>query len=278
MPHKIVMRPRSHEIGDRAVKIVRYLMPDAWVDRGLNGQDYGIDLLLERFEAGGATGDQVAVQIRGTTTKTDWPPADPWKVDIETGLLRYARLFVTPFLLVVVPVEADPSGFCWLWLQECIDVVVAHDRPDWETQETLRLTIPQENCSLAEDFAERLTRIGGHPRVLRSMSRLARAQNEVRFLAGVVHDACIDGAFDYAREHLALAVEELEAARAEVAAGVEPRLRWVFTEGPAGEAIVAGKAALSSDDRAVLASAALSLRMAGESLSAFLAVLDDPGI
>jgi hypothetical protein len=100
----------------------------------------------------------------------------------------------------------------------------------------------------------------------------------VRFLAGVVHDACIDGALDYAREHLALAVEELEAARAEVAAGVEPRLRWVFTEGPAGEAIVAGKAALSSDDRAVLASAALSLRMAGESLSALLAVLDDPGI
>jgi Domain of unknown function (DUF4365) len=278
MPRKIRMRPRSHEIGDRAVKVVRYAIPDAWVDRGLGGQDYGIDLLLERFAEGAATGDQLVLQIRGTTRNTEWPPTDAWKVDVEAGLLRYARLFVTPFLLAVVPVEADPPGFCWLWLQEYVDVVVTYDQPDWALQKTVRLSIPQQNCSLEEDFENRLIRIGAHSRVLRSIGRLARAQNEVRFLAAAVHDDCLVGAFDHARENLGRALEELKVSRAADAATVLPQARPIFTEGPVGHAIDAAEAALSSDDPAAFAGAALSLRMAGESLSAFLAVINDPGI
>lgn len=60
-------RPNSHIIDTEACSFVTSLMPsENWVVRDLTERDFGIDKIFERFENGFATGELMAIQVKGT--------------------------------------------------------------------------------------------------------------------------------------------------------------------------------------------------------------------
>lgn len=61
-------RPNSHIIDTEACSFVTSLMPsENWVVRDLTERDFGIDKIFERFENGFATGELMAIQVKGTS-------------------------------------------------------------------------------------------------------------------------------------------------------------------------------------------------------------------
>lgn len=64
-------RPNSHIIDTEACSFVTSLMPsENWVVRDLTERDFGIDKIFERFENGFATGELMAIQVKGTNLDT----------------------------------------------------------------------------------------------------------------------------------------------------------------------------------------------------------------
>ena len=60
------IRPRAHEIDSQARRQVPGSLPAEWEHRELTGRDYGIDMTVEIFESGEATGRYLQLQIKGT--------------------------------------------------------------------------------------------------------------------------------------------------------------------------------------------------------------------
>ena len=63
------LRPKQHEIDQRACALFDISLPDSWLPRPIQS-DYGIDKEVEIFEAGKSTGLIFKVQIKGTEEPT----------------------------------------------------------------------------------------------------------------------------------------------------------------------------------------------------------------
>src|SRR5262245_57429177 len=124
------IRDPNHEIDTAARRIVPSLLPRAWEHREPGGRDYGIDMQIELFADGEATGKTLLMQIKGTGNEipTDLP-AFPF--DLKTQTLTYSELFAVPFLLAVCPVNSNPPRFFYVWLQEYIGVLLDEEKPGW---------------------------------------------------------------------------------------------------------------------------------------------------
>jgi hypothetical protein len=171
-------RPEQHAAETVARKAVVNALPAAWEPRDLTGRDYGIDLQVELFTDGEATGRALLLQIKAFSDVTASENGD-WLVDVDVQLLRYAELFAVPLLLAAVHPIEQGAGFRYLWLQEYIRVVLDVEKPAWRDHKaTVRLRVPHSNTMPGVE--DRLSWIAGAPQRLRGAVRAARIQHEVR--------------------------------------------------------------------------------------------------
>ena len=105
---------------------------------------------------------------------------DGLRFDAPVRLLRYAEMFVTPVLLVVCPVENQPTAWWYLWLQEYIRVVLDFDNLDWrDNRESVRVAIPGSNSMPGQEG--HLSFIARHPKRLRAWAQVARIHHELKY-------------------------------------------------------------------------------------------------
>lgn len=138
------LRPEAHEIDTLARRKVPLSFPDSWENREMTGTDYGIDMIIEIFKDGCATGSQLSLQIKGT--KTPIFAGENVLFDMPVNTLKYSEMFITPVLLALCPVDNCANGFYYLWLQEYIKIVLDQDSPNWRNNKTtVRVRIPSGN-------------------------------------------------------------------------------------------------------------------------------------
>jgi len=89
-------RPRSHELDDEARRVFERALPPSWVTRPVSNE-YGIDLEVEVFEDGQATGLLFKVQNKGTDAQGSRkiPPAK-----IKSRTFAYWAALDSPVLIV----------------------------------------------------------------------------------------------------------------------------------------------------------------------------------
>ena len=177
--NNILIRPESHEIDTLARRKVPFVFPKSWEHRELTGRDYGIDMIIELFEEGCATGTFLILQIKGTSVKIE-NRIKELKFDIPVRTLIYSELFIAPVLLVVCPINLNPIKFYYLWLQEYIRVVLNHDRPTWRNNKaTIRVSIPVNNYMPGNE--KHLFFIANFPNRLFDWTQLARICMNIKF-------------------------------------------------------------------------------------------------
>lgn len=159
-------RPSSHIIDTAACSFVTSLMPsESWVVRDLTERDFGIDKIFERFENGFATGELMAIQVKGTDKPLEDKPEIPFSIDTKT--LLYAEMFAIPFLLIRCSL-ADDGACYFVWLQEYIRVRLNFDNSSWRKQGSNTILIPASN-RLGDTSAEsRLIHISRFPKMKES--------------------------------------------------------------------------------------------------------------
>lgn len=119
-------------------KLLNHLHVD-WVVRSMEERDYGIDLQLEIFDSCNPTGSLIFGQLKGT--KNSFSEEDGFQFQVKT--LLYAELFSTPFFLFRTSTSDNKTRF--IWLQKYIETKLPVDSPEWRTQETVKVSMPEDN-------------------------------------------------------------------------------------------------------------------------------------
>ena len=172
------VRTVTHEIDSEARAIVSTLIPKKWEHREPGGRDYGVDLQLERFEDQKATGNILLLQIKGTRSELD---ERDLHFDLPVQTLKYAEMFVVPFLLVLCPTKSMPAKAYCCWLQEHIKVNLDFDNPTWrDNAATVRIHF-NPKFKLAE-AADVLGWISEEPQRLRDWLQVASLQHNFKYL------------------------------------------------------------------------------------------------
>lgn len=168
----------THEIDTIARRRVPLAFPAEWEHRELTGRDYGIDMMIEIFSNGVATGRNLLLQIKGTTEDVSKKNRICYDVPVKT--LKYSEMFLTPVLLVICPVNDIQCEFYYLWLQEYIKVVLDHDNPNWRlNRTTVRVQIPKRNFMPGDE--DKLNFIAGFPKRIFEWCQFARICRELEY-------------------------------------------------------------------------------------------------
>jgi len=174
----IYVRPEAHEIGTVARRKVPLAFPASWEHRELTGRDYGIDMIIEVFKNGCATGNTLSLQIKGTTKNLK--NAEKIIFDLPVKTLLYSEMFIVPMLLIVCQTNDESNHFYYLWLQEYIRVVLNHDNQKWrENTTTVRVSIPVTNCMPGDE--KKLSFISGFPKRIFDWCQFARICEDINY-------------------------------------------------------------------------------------------------
>jgi hypothetical protein len=172
------IRTETHEIDTAARALVPTLIGTNWEHRDVGGRDYGIDLQLERFEQGRATGNMLLLQIKGTRKI---PDETDLYFDLPVKTLKYAEMFAVPFVLVVCPVEAMPHRAYFCWLQEYVNVILDFENPTWRANTaTVRIRLNAQAQIPANNMV--LEWIAQEPQRLRDWLKIATLQHGFKYL------------------------------------------------------------------------------------------------
>lgn len=172
-------RSKTHEIDTHARRIVPFLLPREWEHREPGGRDYGIDMQIELFTEGNATGQTLLLQIKGTEKHVE-PKCGMIPFDLETQTLKYSELFSVPFLLIFCPVREKPEVSYFLWLQEYVSVVLDFEKPNWrQNTSTTRVHIPIGNK--IPGCEKKMERIAGEPSRTKGWGIFAHVHHELEW-------------------------------------------------------------------------------------------------
>lgn len=173
-----IVRPKAHEIDTLARRIVPLSFPKEWEHREITGTDYGIDMMIEIFKSGCATGNVLSLQIKGTTKNIK--QENKIAFDIPVTTLKYSELFLAPVLLVLCDVNNNNNGFYYLWLQEYIRVVLNFEKPNWrKNKATVRVKIPIDNYMPGSE--DKLDFIADYPRRIHDWCQFARIFEDLKY-------------------------------------------------------------------------------------------------
>jgi len=142
------IRPAAHRIETATRHLVLNLLSDDWIERAPGERDYGVDLTIERFPNGTASGEVLLLQLKGTEKAlryTNYGSNETIQWRVAARFLMYAELFATPVLLVVSSSQ-DPERFFFLWVQRYIAVALRNCEPAWRHQKTVTIHVPVQNC------------------------------------------------------------------------------------------------------------------------------------
>ena len=176
---RLYVRPEAHGVDTLARRQVPRALPVSWEHREFTGRDYGVDMVVELFQSGCATGAFLLFQIKGTQSEIDCDVAD-LAVDLHVRTLKYSELFIAPLLLTICPVKTEPPIFYYLWLQEYIRIVLDHDNPNWRSNRVrVRVKIPANNRVPGNEG--HLSFIADFPRRLFDWGQVGRIQHELQW-------------------------------------------------------------------------------------------------
>jgi len=132
-------RPRSHELKTWAEKqFFPSLLPSAWSTINLL-DDYGIDLTVEIFTQGSATGLCFAVQLKAATRLRHKRGHVPVRMRVST--LNYQLQYALPVLIVACDRQQETAY--WIWAREYTEQQLEKTCPSWTRQKTITLRIPE---------------------------------------------------------------------------------------------------------------------------------------
>lgn len=166
-------RPISHITGDKAIEIIKAILPKEWVIRTIT-PDYGIDLLIELFdfvdasnEVSETLGEFLFVQVKGTTrlerknirihpvynvAKAKWKENEKEYMEVEvvnysidTSLLDTVRRVGTSVCVMLFVVDVDENVIFSICLNDLIDKYLQPKNPQYRTQRTVTIPIPTDN-------------------------------------------------------------------------------------------------------------------------------------
>lgn len=132
-------RPKSHRIETDSLNYMRSFFGNNYVLRE-QGSDYGIDVLVERFENDGITGDVFFLQLKGT--EKEFTGSIKIK-NFPVKTLGYALNFSVPFFLFYTSVSSKLTKF--LWLQKYYEFEFKGSNKIAEGQKTITIKFPEEN-------------------------------------------------------------------------------------------------------------------------------------
>jgi hypothetical protein len=99
---------------------------------------------------------------------------------MATKTLKYAERFITPFLLIICPVNEKPIKSYYLWLQDYIKTCLDIDKIKWRDQNTITVHIPKNN--IMPDNENHISYISKFPKRLYSISEIGKISHELSFL------------------------------------------------------------------------------------------------
>ena len=174
------MRSHSHIVDTQARKLVPNIFPNEWEYREVTGRDYGIDMEIELFERSNPTGQILLLQIKGITKMFSNNTKHYYNFSMATKTLKYAERFITPFLLIICPVNEKPIKSYYLWLQDYIKTCLDIDKIKWRDQNTITIHIPKNN--IMPDNENHISYISKFPKRLYSISEIGKISHELSFL------------------------------------------------------------------------------------------------
>lgn len=148
------IRSSSHVAGEKAISIVKEILPDEWVVREIN-PDYGLDLDIELFDSysdGFITlGEHLYVQVKGTespiykTFEFNRFRTRVLKFKLETAELNLVERMgsAVPVLLIVVDIQS--KAIYQICLNDYIKKILLVQNPLYKKQNTITINIPTSN-------------------------------------------------------------------------------------------------------------------------------------
>ncbi len=141
MNARLPLRPRSHALEDESKVFTQSVLPSEWVVEETK-RDYGIDLRVEIFENGTATGDEFLIQLKATDhlrTKGDFAVF----YGLKTSTLRYYLLKRLPIVFLLY--DARRKVGYWLWIKDYVRHQLDVFDPVWSQKRTVSLVVPLSN-------------------------------------------------------------------------------------------------------------------------------------
>lgn len=155
------IRSKQHILGDKAIKFLYDVFPDAWVIRQLD-PDYGIDLDVELFDYEDdkciTLGEHVFFQVKGTenpqyiTKKLNGYQVDVLAYPLEVSELNLVERMGSAFPVLLVVVDlVDKKGY-FLCLNDYIKKVLPNYNMEYKKQKTISIYIPVKNIITKDEY------------------------------------------------------------------------------------------------------------------------------
>lgn len=156
------IRSKSHVIGEKAISIVKEILPNEWVAREIN-PDYGLDLDIELFDSYSddfiALGEHLYLQVKGTenpiykTFKFNGLNTDVLKFKLETAELNLVERMgsAVPVLLIVVDIHS--KNIYQICLNDYIKNILLLQKPFYKNQHIVTINIPTRNILSKDNIA-----------------------------------------------------------------------------------------------------------------------------
>lgn len=110
MPKKMPGRPFQHVLETRSRTALTNALPDEWVLESRE-HDYGIDLDIEIFEEGAATGLRIPVQLKGQQDS-----GSPARVKLKKTSISYWKESDSPVIVIIWDEKTDSLWWEWQYL------------------------------------------------------------------------------------------------------------------------------------------------------------------
>lgn len=166
-------RPISHITGDKAIDVIKSLLPSEWVIRSML-PDYGIDLLIELFDyidkdetICETLGEFLFVQVKGTSNvqkktikvhpvynvaKSEWKEnkdefieIDVVSYSIDTALLDTVKRVGVSVCVMLFLVDTKNTELYSICLNDALDKYIKPKNPKYSEQKFVTIDIPIDN-------------------------------------------------------------------------------------------------------------------------------------
>jgi hypothetical protein len=184
-------RSLTHVIDTKAVKAVICAIPDHWVVRELTERDYGIDLVVEIFEAAGmdkkghekfeASGGLFHIQVKGTENPVKVTKNGYVSQSLTKTFLKYVESFSVPSFLFRVDLFEKPAKIYALWLQGYIRNKLDNKDSHWREKtdyDTLSVRIPESRL-LDDETLSKIEEISLRPKYLEQLVEFGEILEEI---------------------------------------------------------------------------------------------------
>lgn len=137
-------RVANHRTETQAVRCIINEISVDWLIRGMEERDYGVDLMFELFNERFPTGRIAFIQSKGT--QDEICPNNDGDIVLSgfpSKTVAYSLRLSEPFFVFYTSVTTKTTYF--VWLQMYAKTKLSQTNPDWRTQDSVTLYLPNTN-------------------------------------------------------------------------------------------------------------------------------------